>query len=350
MGLLVKGDDMTHEVPKRRQDVAPEAFKIHLENLFGKESLGETFGLLTADQVGPKSELNMELSRPPTLQEIQLAIGRLRDGTAPGANGLWPEIFYAGGAILAHRLQQDFGVICPATSRGPDLNPEPNLRTDDTGGDPPQAAAWESSQTDRVKVFQAWQDAEVITLFKGKRARSDPSNYRGIFLLDVAGKILATMIERWLKHAAECWLDDSQNVFREKRSTSMSIHVLRRIQEACRSADLKAFAVFVDFKKAFDSPPRKALYECQDWIGIPPELLSMIMAINECLRGKVRGSSVWFKVAWGVRQGCVLGPTMFIIILEFYKRMAGLKSLGIKFACVKKKQISLPADLSEATF
>jgi hypothetical protein len=139
MGLLAKGDDMTHEVPKRRQDVAPEAFKIHLENLFRKESLGETLGL-TADQVGPKSAPNMELSRPPTLPEVQLAIGRLQDGTAPGANALRPESFKAGGAILAHRLQQDFGVIWPAVSPGPDLNPEPNLRTDDTGGDPPKSA------------------------------------------------------------------------------------------------------------------------------------------------------------------------------------------------------------------
>jgi Reverse transcriptase (RNA-dependent DNA polymerase) len=38
------------------------------------------------------------------------------------------------------------------------------------------------------------------------------------------------MIERRLKLAAECWLDDSQKGFREKRSTSMSTHVLRQIQ------------------------------------------------------------------------------------------------------------------------
>jgi hypothetical protein len=65
--------------------------------------------------------------------------------------------------------------------------------------------------------------------------------------------------------------------------------------------------------------------------------------------GKVCGSAVWFKVVQGVQQGCVLGPTMLIILLEFCKRIEGLKSLGIKFACVKKKQISLPADLAEAT-
>jgi Reverse transcriptase (RNA-dependent DNA polymerase) len=124
-------------------------------------------------------------------------------------------------------------------------------------------------------------------LFIGKGARSDPTNYRCIFLLDVAGKILATVIERRLKRAAECWLDDSQNRFREKRSTSMSIHVLRQIPEACRSADLKAFAVFIDLEKAFDSPLRKALYKCLDWIVILSDLLSMIMAIHECPRGKV---------------------------------------------------------------
>jgi hypothetical protein len=434
---LAKGDDMSSDVPKSKQDVSPEAFKDHFENLFGKESLGETLGL-TATLVGPKSAPNMELSGPPTLFEVQFAIGRLRDGTAPGANGLRPEIFKAGGDILAHQLQQDFGVIWPKSPRL-DSSPEPDRRTGDTGrsenphissegagssnetshisaeqgssttdrdnantgreesthisaegasnpnetshisaergsstvgaaatqvgrGENPRegasnpheiphiSAEWDSSTAERVKVFQTWQDAEVVTLFKGKGARTDPSNYRGIFLLDVAGKVLATVIERRLKRAAECWLDDSQNGFREKRSTSMSIHVLRRIQEACRSADLKAFAVFVDFEKAFDSPPRKALYECLSWIGIPSDLLAMVMAIHECPRGKVRGSSVWFKVARGVRQGCVLGPTMFIILLEFCKRMAGLNDLGIRLKCVDKKQLRLPADLSEVAF
>jgi hypothetical protein len=88
------------------------------------------------------------------------------------------------------------------------------------------------------------QDAEVVTLLKGKGACSNPSNYQGIFLLDVVGKVLATVIERRLKRVAEFWLDDNQNWFTEKCSTSMSIHVLCRTQEACHSADLKALAFF----------------------------------------------------------------------------------------------------------
>jgi hypothetical protein len=41
---------------------------------------------------------------------------------------------------------------------------------------------------------------------------------------------------------------------------------------------------------------------------------------------------------------------MFILLLEFCKRMAGLNDLGIKLKCVDKKQIRLPTDLSDAAF
>ena len=107
---------------------------------------------------------------------------------------------------------------------------------------------------------------------------------------------------------------------------------------------------FIDFEKAFDSPPRGALYEVLNWIGIPPDLLTMVMAIHEDPKGKVSGTGVWFRVARGIRQGCVLGPTMFIILLEFCIRMADLSDLGVDFQCVATKQLSLPADLHGVRF
>jgi hypothetical protein len=139
---------------------------------------------------------------------------------------------------------------------------------------------------------------------------------------------LATVLERRIKQAAEDYLYDGQNSFRERRSASHSIHVLRRVQEAVRVADLRTFAVFIDFEKAFDSPPRGALLEVLEWIECPPNLLAMVAAIHEDLKGKIGGSAVWFRVARGIRQGCVLGPTMFITLLEFCVRMANLSDLG----------------------
>jgi hypothetical protein len=74
------------------------------------------------------------------------------------------------------------------------------------------------------------------------------------------------------------------------------------------------------------------------------------MAIHESPKAKVSGSRVWFRVARGIRQGCVLGPTLFIILLEFAKRQAGLHELGIKFNCAGGKHIGLPPDLSRVSF
>jgi Reverse transcriptase (RNA-dependent DNA polymerase) len=176
----------------------------------------------------------------------------------------------------------------------------------------------------RARVCKQWQDAQVVTIYKGKGSPTDPKNYRGIFLLDVAGKVLAAVLNERISKAAETWLDDNQNGFRPRRSTAHSIHLLRRAQEACRRADYKSLAVFIDFQKAFDSPPRGALLECLQYIGLPPDVVAMVAAIHENPEGRVAGTAAWFKVARGVRQGCVLGPTLFIVLLDF---------------CLKRKQL-----------
>jgi hypothetical protein len=62
--------------------------------------------------------------------------------------------------------------------------------------------------------------------------------------------------------------------------TGQLIHVLRCTQEACRAAGVKAYAVFVEFAKVFNSPPRAAIWECLEWLGCPPDLLAVIMAIH----------------------------------------------------------------------
>lgn len=341
---LAQGTDVTAEINTRRQEVPPEQFKAHFENLFSKKSDKETLGL-TAERVGPKSAPKMELSGPPTLNEVQYAIGKLKSSTAPGANGLRPEIFKACGRSLARRLVRDFWVIWPSGKPGRRAK-----RFYSGHGASQRSQLRENSESDRVKVFQTWQNAEIVTLYKHKGARNDPNSYRGIFLLDVAGKIFATVIERRLKRAADEWLSDYQNGFRERRSTSHAIHVIRRVQEAVRTADLTTSAVFVDFAKAFDSPPRAALFECLEWIGVPPDVLSVVEAIHYDPKGKIIGTNVWFDVARGVRQGCVLGPTMFIILLEFCIRMSNLNELGVEFRCVEKKELSLPADLRGVTF
>ncbi len=326
--ILARGSDLSLQPPPRAKSaIDPTIFTAHFEQLFNKESDRQTLGL-TEQTAGPKVPPRTELSGPPTLAEVQRAVKGLSRGTAPGSNGLRPELFKMGGDTLARRLVQDFGILWPTQEE-----------LDASAPSPP-----------RIKVLQQWQDADVVTLYKMKGDPKDPGNYRGIFLLDVAGKVLASVINHRLKKLLQSSISDTQCGFRQNRSTGQLIHVIRRTQEACRAAGVKAYAVFIDFAKAFDSPPRAAIWECLEWSGCPPDLLAVIMAIHNDPRGKLKGSNACFRVLRGVRQGCVLGPTLFIIVLEYCLRLAGTEGTGIEFRCVGKGEIPLPPDLEGHSF
>ncbi len=77
-------------------------------------------------------------------------------------------------------------------------------------------------------VFQTWQDADVITLYKQEGDPTDPGNYRNIFLLDVAGKVLTSVMDKRLKVLIEETVRDSQHGLRKSCSTSHLIYVMRR--------------------------------------------------------------------------------------------------------------------------
>jgi hypothetical protein len=165
-------------------------FNAHFEKLFSKKSESELLGLPEA-KVGPKVAPKAELSGAPSLAEVKCVITKLGRCTAPGSNGLRPELFKTGGSV---------------------------------GG------------KNYAHVFQTWQDADVITLYKQKGDPTGPGNYRGIFLLDVAGKVLTSVIGKRLKVLIEETVSDSQHGFRKSRPTSHLIHVMRHTQEACKEA------------------------------------------------------------------------------------------------------------------
>ena len=161
--------------------VPPEAMAAHLGSVYNKESQRDTLGL-TAEKVGRnKAEPRKDLSGAPDASEVRSAIARLKADKAPGKDGLRSEVFKAGGETLVQRLTADFAQIWPSP---------------------------ENQDEERCRVFQSWQDALVIPVYKGKGAAREPTNSRGIFLLDVAGKILCTVVERRLRVLVDEWVSD----------------------------------------------------------------------------------------------------------------------------------------------
>ena len=83
-------------------------------------------------------------------------------------------------------------------------------------------------------------------------------NWRGISLLDVAGKVLARILKEQLNSIAERVLPESQCGFREERGCADMIFAATQLIES-REHDDPLFILFIDPKKVYDSVPRDAL-------------------------------------------------------------------------------------------
>ena len=165
------------------------------------------------------------LDEIPTMDEMARAVTDLKDGKAPGGDGIPAEVWKHGGDNLFSRLQHQ-------------------LITN----------AWEVGS-----VPQPWKDASIVTIYK-KGDRTDCGNYRGISLISIAGKIFARiLLNRLSTHETPEVLPEIQCGFRGNRSTVDMLFCLRQLQEKCIELDRPLYMVFVDFSKAFDKVWRTGL-------------------------------------------------------------------------------------------
>ena len=115
-------------------------------------------------------------------------------------------------------------------------------------------------------------------------------------------------------------LTEEQCGFRSSRGTTDAVFVVRQIIEKARERRIKLHWNFVDFKAAFDTIWREALWKCLRSIGVDQVLVDLIDNMYkqaECavvINGKITD---WFQVVTGVRQGCLQSPSLFNLFLEF---------------------------------
>jgi len=229
------------------------------------------------------------LARPPTFEEVESVIKHLRSRKAAGGDAIAPELLKMGGPHLC-RWVHELLLLC-----------------------------WEEEQ-----VPQDWQDAVLVPLFKKK----DPKlcdNYRGISLLSVVGKALATILLRRIISVVDSMLMEAQGGFRCGRGTVDQMFALRQAMERARDFYVKLCAAFIDISKAYDSVNREALWQVLPHYGIPLKLVRMVQALYHDPHAAVRTGdqlSPPFDVRCGVRQGCPLSSLLFNIFLDWVIRRA----------------------------
>jgi len=136
-----------------------------------------------------------------------------------------------------------------------------------------------------------------------------------------------------LQVIAERIYPESQCGFRANRSTIDMVFSLRQLQEKCREQRQPLYIAFIDLTKAFDLVSRDGLFKILPKIGCPPRLLSIIKSFHENMKGTVvfdGSTSDAFKIKNGVKQGCVLAPTLFgIFFAVLLKHAFGSATEGI---------------------
>ncbi|BHF82132.1 hypothetical protein SprV_0802526900 [Sparganum proliferum] len=170
------------------------------------------------------------------------------------------------------------------------------------------------------EVPQDFKDATIVHLYKRKGNRQLCDNHRGISLLNIAGKVLPhILLNRLNDHLEQGLLLESQCCFRRHRGTTDMIFVARQLQEKCQEMRTHLWSTFVDLTKAFDTVNCEGLWKIMQKFGCPERFIEMVRQLHDGMMARVTDNgtvSEAFAVTNGVKQGCVLAPTLFSLMFS----------------------------------
>ena len=140
---------------------------------------------------------------------------------------------------------------------------------------------------------------------------------------NLPSKVLARIILERIKTAIDANLRDEQAGFRCGRSCTDQIATLRIIIEQSIEWQSPLYINFVDFKKAFDMVDRNTLWKVLRHYGLPIKIVNTIQGLYKNTKCQVIHQSALspsFNVDTGVRQGCLLSPLIFSVVIDWIMR------------------------------
>ena len=178
---------------------------------------------------------------------------------------------------------------------------------------------------------EEWKRGTIIKLPK-KGNLAECGNWRGITLLSVPGKVMAMIILDRIYETLDEKMREGQSGFRRGRSCADQIFVLRNIIEQSVEWRKEVVINFIDFKKAFDSLHRPSMWNILRSYGLPIKIINVIKLLYEgstsCVRVGGRNTES-FEMTSGVKQGDVLSPVLFIVVVDWIMRRVVEEEDGI---------------------
>ena len=209
-----------------------EAFKLHFGKVLNQDrNVDPNFILSHLPQRSVHKALDNSISR----EEVDKAVRLLKNSKAPGEDWLPNDIWKLYGALTDYLVE-----VCNHALEG--------------------------------EVPKEWVDCTITSIYK-KDSPNDPDNYRGITLLSTGGKVFSAVLTRRLQRVlVPDVVPESQYGYRPGRSTEDLIYVLRQLFEKAWKKNTSMYAIFIDFRKAFDSVDRGLLWEVLSRFGVLPKV------------------------------------------------------------------------------
>ena len=128
-------------------------------------------------------------------------------------------------------------------------------------------------------------------------------------------KILQARLQQYMNLE----LPDVQDDFRKGRGTRDQIANICWIIEKAREFQKTIYFCFIDYAKAFDCVDHNKLCKILKEMGMPHHLTSLLRNLYAGQEATVRtghGTTDWFQIGKGVRQGCILLPYFYLTYMQ----------------------------------
>ena len=252
-------------------------FKTHLNTAFPHNPN-------TLNEIAAPPHENIDDGLYITKEDIRKAIKSLKRRKAPGSDAITAEVLKAGGETMVSMLDKIFLKVI-----------------------------------EEEDIPMEWAKMLVTPIHK-KGDKHNHANYRAIALLSIPGKVFNKVILQKIREKTETYSSQSQFGFRPNRGTVDAIFIVRQLMQKAKERGVDIHFHFIDFKSAFDTVWRKALWKMMRAIGVNSRIVNIIEKMYDktncavVIDGHI---TEWFHVSVGVRQGCLLSPTLFNLFLDF---------------------------------
>ena len=219
-----------------------------------------------------------------SLDELKSVTNNMTRGKSPGPDGLYSESWIFSSDKILIQLANIFN-LCLKTSIIP----------------------------------EEWKVAKIRLIYKG--GKESPENFRPIALLSSIYKIFTSIINKRINFLIHNFnlIPEHQSGFYKGRSTASRIWVLISIINHQKLINDNLHVLYLDIKKAYDSVEPDYLVETLNILGFPTTFIKLMENIyNNSIASILTNSGTTdpFIISKGVKQGCPLSPTLFIIFIE----------------------------------